>query len=39
MIKKVRLWDDSVFEMSDTRKRSLRMSFSITRLVTSLYEA
>jgi hypothetical protein len=32
MIEKVRLWDDSVFEMSDIRKRSLRMPSSVARL-------
>jgi hypothetical protein len=33
MIEKVRLWDDSAFEMNGTRKRSLRMSFPVARLI------
>jgi hypothetical protein len=33
MIDKVRLWNDSVFEMNDIRKRSLRVPSSVARLV------
>jgi hypothetical protein len=33
----MRFWDDNVFEMSDIRKRSLRMSFSIARLWRTLF--
>jgi hypothetical protein len=32
MIEKVRFWNDNVFEMDGTRKRSLRVPFPVARL-------